>query len=51
MKNNLFIAPDNPSDFDPIRNALVDDGSCLQTADCHVEKDAVQWHEEISPRR
>jgi len=37
MKNNLFIAPDRPSDFDPIPNALVDDVSGLHTTPSSVK--------------
>jgi hypothetical protein len=50
MKNNLFIAPDNLSVFDPKLNSVVDDESSLDTAGGHMEKDAVECQEILSPR-
>lgn len=50
MQNSLFISPDNPSTLDRNLNSLLSSESTLQNADGHVEKDAVQCDQEISPR-
>jgi hypothetical protein len=51
MKNNVFIAPDNLSVFDPKLNSVVDNDSSLRSAGGHMEKDAVERVQEIlSPR-